>query len=171
MRDGRVIREEQAATYTTARKGLPDANPRGCQKGCGYSELMQGPARLTKPLKRQGERGTGQWQEVSWEQAIGEIADKVVEVLAREGSNSLVMDLGTSAAIGVAALGAGMQFADATDCVLLDINTEIGDDMQGAVDTYGAIFAARSLDEYFHSDLVLCWSGNPAYADSELFTS
>ena len=163
VRDGRVIREEQAATYTTARKGLPDANPRGCQKGCGYSELMQGPARLTKPLKRKGARGGGEWEEVSWEQAIGEIADKVVDVLAREGSNSLVMDTGTNAMVGLTAYGAAMQLADATDCVLLDINTEIGDDMQGAVVTYGSIFAARSVDEYFHSDLVLCWSGNPAF--------
>lgn len=163
VRDGRVIREEQAATYTTARPGLPDANPRGCQKGCGYSELMQGPARLTKPMKRRGERGAGGWQEISWEQAIGEIADKVVDVLAEHGSNSIVMDLGTSSLIGVAAFGAGMQFADATDCVVLDINTEIGDDMQGAVVTYGSIFQARSVDEYFHSDLVLCWSGNPAF--------
>ena len=163
VRDGRVIREEQAATYKSARKGLPDATPRGCQKGCGYSELMQGPVRLTKPLKRRGERGAGEWQEISWEQAIGEIADKVVEVLAREGSNALVMDTGTNALVGLTAFGAAMQFADATDCVLLDINTEIGDDMQGAVVTYGSIFAARSLEEYFHSDLVLCWSGNPAF--------
>lgn len=163
VRNGRVIREEQAATYTTRQRGMPDANPRGCQKGCGYSELMQGPVRLTRPLKRKGARGSGEWQEISWEQAIGEIADKVVDVLAREGSNSIAMDLGTNALIGLAAFGAGMQFADATDCVVLDLNTGLGDDEQGATVTYGSIFAARSLEEYFHSDLLICWSGNPAY--------
>lgn len=163
VRDGKVIREEQAATYTTARKGLPDANPRGCQKGCGYSHLMQGESRLSKPLKRKGARGAGEWEEISWEQAIGEIADKTVDILAREGSNSLVMDLGTTAEIGVTTFGAAMQFADATDCVLLDLNTEVGDDMQGASVTYGTIIGARTSDDVFHSDLVLCWSGNPAF--------
>lgn len=163
VRDGKVVREEQAGTYSVSYKGIPDPNPRGCQKGCGFSELMQGPARLTKPLKRKGERGSNSWEEISWEQAIDEIADKVVSVLDEYGSNSIVMDLGTTSAIGVAALGAGMQFADATDCVVLDLNTEIGDDMQGAAVTYGALYSARSFDNYFHSDLILCWSGNPAF--------
>jgi anaerobic selenocysteine-containing dehydrogenase len=73
------------------------------------------------------------------------------------------MDLGTTAEIGVTTFGAAMQFADATDCVLLDLNTEVGDDMQGASVTYGTIIGARTSDEVFHSDLVLCWSGNPAF--------
>lgn len=163
VRDGKVIREEQAGTYTKPYPGFPDPNPRGCQKGCVYSAIMQGPARVQQPLRRKGERGSGQWEEITWEQAIGEIADKVVEVLAEEGSNSIVMDLGTSSAIGVAAFGAAMQFADATDCVVLDLNTEIGDDMQGAAVTYGSIFSARSMEDYFYSDLIICWSGNPAY--------
>ena len=52
VKDGRVVREEQIATYPGLRDGIPDANPRGCQKGCQYSELMYGEARIKRPHLR-----------------------------------------------------------------------------------------------------------------------
>ncbi len=162
VEDGRVVREEQAADYPGLRAGIPDANPRGCQKGCQYSELMYGEARVTRPLKRRGERGEGDWEEVSWEQALGEIADKLLDAIVESGPDSVVMDIGSNA-LAVTTYGAALQLADAIDCVVLDINAEMGDDMQGAAITYGAITMARSADEFFHSDLILAWSGNPAY--------
>ena len=33
IKDGLVLHEEQAATYTTIEEGVPDMNPMGCQKG------------------------------------------------------------------------------------------------------------------------------------------
>jgi nitrate reductase alpha subunit len=55
-----VVREEQTATYESSEPGVvPDFNPRGCQKGACYTEVMYGPSR-TVPLKRVGERGSRQ---------------------------------------------------------------------------------------------------------------
>ena len=79
VKDGIVVREEQSARYEASEAGVPDFNPRGCQKGACYTEVMYGPSRLTVPMKRVGERGSGQWQRISWEQAIEEIAEKMVE--------------------------------------------------------------------------------------------
>jgi DMSO reductase family type II enzyme molybdopterin subunit len=162
LKDGRVVREEQAADYAALRDGVPDVNPRGCQKGCQYSALMYGDARVTQPLKRKGPRGSGAWEKVSWAQALGEIADGLLDAIVGSGPDSVVMDIGSNA-LAVTTYGAALQLADAIDCVVLDINAEMGDDMQGAAITYGSITHARSVDEVFHSDLILVWSGNPAY--------
>ncbi len=59
VKNGVVVREEQTATYDQSEAGVPDFNPRGCQKGACYTEVMYGPSRLTVPLKRVGERGCG----------------------------------------------------------------------------------------------------------------
>src|SRR3990167_8380539 len=85
IKDGIVIREEQSAEYPQTRPELPDYNPRGCQKGACYSHRMYDPSRIKYPLKRVGKRGEGRWQKVSWEEALTEIADTIIDVAATEG--------------------------------------------------------------------------------------
>ena len=59
MKDGCVVREEQIAAYPRTNQDVPDLNPRGCQKGCAFSSFMYSEPRLTRPLRRKGERGSG----------------------------------------------------------------------------------------------------------------
>jgi DMSO reductase family type II enzyme molybdopterin subunit len=99
---------------------------------------------------------------ISWDQALGEIADKLIDAIVEGGPDTVVMDPGTNG-IGSTAYAAAQRLADAIDCVTLDPNPEIGDHQQGAAVTYGGIVGARSPEEFFHSDLILIWSGNPAY--------
>src|SRR5512135_2310913 len=66
VKDGVVWREEQADVYERRAAGLPDFAPRGCQKGSCYSSLMVAPDRVTYPLERVGERGSGRWRRISW---------------------------------------------------------------------------------------------------------
>ena len=162
VKDGRVVREEQAATYPALHPGVPDPNPRGCQKGCTYGALTYGPYRVTRPLKRTGARGAGAWEAISWDQALGEIADKLIDAIVAGGPDTVVMDPGTNG-IGSTAYAGAQRLAEALDCVTLDPNPEIGDHQQGAAVTYGSIVGARSTEEFFHADVILIWSGNPAY--------
>ena len=48
------------------------------------------PERLNYPLKRAGERGDGNWQRISWEQAMDEIAQKLDSIRARFGPEAVV---------------------------------------------------------------------------------
>src|SRR3990172_8135717 len=48
VKDGMVLREEQAATYEQVRPDVPDYNPRGCQKGACYSHRMYDPTRRSE---------------------------------------------------------------------------------------------------------------------------
>src|SRR5512139_3897634 len=69
VKDGMVWREEQQSPYTASSPGLPDFNPRGCQKGACGTTLMYSPSRVRYPMRRVGERGAGRWQRISWDEA------------------------------------------------------------------------------------------------------
>lgn len=162
VKDGIVWREEQAADYPQTRPGLPDFNPRGCQKGACTSERMYDPSRLKFPLKRAGERGSGKWQRISWDQALTEIADVMTEVMQKEGSDKVVWSPGPLTTYGTEAAGF-CRLSNLLDNVLLDMNTEIGDGHQGSAVTFGKIVAERSADDYLNAEIILVWGCNPLY--------
>jgi len=160
VKDGMVWREEQAADYPAIRSDTPDFNPRGCQKGACYSARMYDPTRVKYPLKRVGERGSGKWQRISWDQALAEIADLMLDTITAEGTDRIVWSLGPL--YGTHTAGQ-MRLAFMLDSSSLDMNTEIGDGHPGAAVTFGKIVAERSLDDYFFSDVILVWGCNPLY--------
>ncbi|MDN3566860.1 molybdopterin-dependent oxidoreductase [Paeniroseomonas aquatica] len=62
-----------------------------CVKGIrALPEATYQDARLTHPLRRIGPRGSGQWERVSWDSALDEMADRFAETRARYGAPSLV---------------------------------------------------------------------------------
>jgi len=107
VKDGMVWREEQAADYPQVRPDVSDFNPRGCQKGACFSERMYDPTRVKFPLKRVGERGSGKWQRISWEQALNEIADSVIDTIVQEGTDRVIWDLGPGISLGTQTAGQG----------------------------------------------------------------
>jgi DMSO reductase family type II enzyme molybdopterin subunit len=157
-----VVREEQAATYPQTNASVPDFNPRGCQKGCSYSDRMYDGSRLRYPLKRVGKRGEGKWKRVGWEEAMDDIADHVIDTLRKEGPRSCYWDMGGGMTNGAAMVGL-VRTIRLLDMTVLDIDSEVGDHHPGAAVTCGKICFSSSADDVFYSDLVLIWGGNPAY--------
>ncbi len=162
VKDGVVWREEQAADYPQVRPDVPDFNPRGCQKGACFSERMYDPARVSHPLKRIGRRGEGKFKRVSWDEALDEIADSVIDAIVEEGTDRVIWDLGPGISLGSQTAGQA-RLRVLLDSTALDMNTEIGDGHRGTAETFGKIVFERSADDYFFSDLILCWGSNPAY--------
>jgi DMSO reductase family type II enzyme molybdopterin subunit len=162
VKDGVVWREEQAGDYPAVRPDTPDFNPRGCQKGACYSARMYDPTRVKYPLKRVGERGAGKWERISWDQALGEIADVMIDTITEEGTDRIIWSLGPLYTFGTFAAGQ-MRLSTLLDSGGLDMNTEIGDGHPGAAVTFGKIVAERSADDYFFSDIILIWGCNPIY--------
>ena len=93
-KDGKVTRENQSAAYPQLAPNLPDANPRGCNKGVQHSQVMYEPDRLLYPMKRVGERGAGQWKRISWDEAITEIATHLHDGLVEKGPSSNYIHVG-----------------------------------------------------------------------------
>ena len=162
VKDGFVLREEQAGIYPQTNADVPDFNPRGCQKGACYSARMHDPTRVTHPLKRVGRRGRGRWKRVTWEEALDDIADRMIDVIMRDGPGSIYWDFGTSFTNGGHGVGV-VRNNFVLDTIMLDANAEIGDHHPGAAVTTGKICYASSADDWFYSDLILVWGGNPLY--------
>lgn len=66
-----------------------------CPKGRAGLDLLYHPDRLLYPLKRSGERGEGKWKRISWDQALREIADKLIAIRERYGPWALAAGDGT----------------------------------------------------------------------------
>lgn len=162
VKDGMVWREEQVAEYEQIKPNIPDANPRGCQKGACFSERMYDAARVRHPLKRVGERGSGKWKRITWEEANREIADAMIDTIVDHGTERIVWELGPLYTEGTMT-AAHQRHAILLDSTNLDMNTEIGDGHRGTAETFGKITFERSADDYFYSDLILIWGGNPLY--------
>lgn len=60
-----------------------------CAKVARYAERAHHPERLLSPLRRTGARGGGQWQVVSWEDALDETAEAFLKAEQRSGAESV----------------------------------------------------------------------------------
>jgi len=58
-------------------------------------EYQEHPFRLSYPLKRRSARGADQWQQISWEQALDEIAAKLEAIRSTHGPEALATSSGT----------------------------------------------------------------------------
>ena len=60
-----------------------------CAKVARYAERIHHPDRLLKPLMRTGPKGSGQWKEISWEEALDRTAEKFLEAERDFGTESI----------------------------------------------------------------------------------
>lgn len=69
---------------------FPDQVDRGaCLMGMATPEMVYHPDRLRYPLKRVGKRGEGEWQRVTWNEALDDISAKLQEIMQQHGSSSV----------------------------------------------------------------------------------
>ncbi len=162
VKDGIVFREEQAAEYQQLNPDVPDMNPRGCQKGCSFSHRMYEHNRIKHPMRRAGGRGSGKWEQVSWDDALNAIADAFIDTMIEEGTDRVIWDLGPDINIG-AANAAQARLAQLTHSICLDSNSSNGDGHRGAFETFGNVYIERSLEDYFYSDVIIIWGANPIF--------
>lgn len=87
VRDGVLVKVEPA--------DMPDGRFRHiCARGLCTTKLVYHPERLKYPLRRVGERGEGKWERISWDEALGTIAEKFREIGANYGYESIAFATG-----------------------------------------------------------------------------
>jgi anaerobic selenocysteine-containing dehydrogenase len=62
-----------------------------CFKGVAAPSIHNHPDRLRVPLKRVGERGEDKWEEISYEQAMDEIAERLQKIVDQHGPESFAV--------------------------------------------------------------------------------
>jgi len=93
IRDGRLVEIDEDRTFPQTAVGR--AAVKGCPRARAAAEWFYHPDRLKYPLRRAGERGEGEWQRISWEQALDEIAQKLREIKDRWGPEAVATTGGT----------------------------------------------------------------------------
>lgn len=73
----------------------PYNNGRLCMRCLNMPEAINHPDRLKYPMKRAGERGENKWERISWDEAYDMIENKVREIWATHGPESIVSMEGT----------------------------------------------------------------------------
>ena len=77
-------------------------------KGAYAPKSFAHPRRLLHPLKRVGARGDGNWQRVSWDDAMDGISEELTKVVDRYGPEAFAM--GHSSGTGISDGGLGRRF-------------------------------------------------------------
>ena len=56
-----------------------------CEKVARYAERIHHKKRLLHPLRRIGKKGEGRWQQIGWDEAMAEIAERFLAIEAEDG--------------------------------------------------------------------------------------
>ena len=167
VRDGRIVFEEPAGAVPVIQEGVPDLNPLSCQKGSAWSLQIESEERILHPMRRVGERGSGSWERITWDEALTEVADAVLEAIDLEGPESVILEETVEG--GQLTQAPLLRFAGLLGAVSLDANGLVNDLPVGQHITFGKFSCASSVDDTFLADLVLVWHANPAYTSIPYF--
>jgi len=72
----------------------------GCVKGFRAMDVLYAKDRLKCPLLRTGSRGSGAFKEISWQEALDRIAERLGDLREKEGGESIFAFFGSGSTIG-----------------------------------------------------------------------
>jgi len=161
--DGKIVNTERPISPVT---GKPICEI--CQKGIAYAQYpyLEHPDRLKYPLKRVGERGEGKFERISWDQAMDEIAEKLIKIRDEMGPEAVLVNNFASSFPGVFtslhmpltwrfvhAFGASLMPWIPVDVSLVWAN----------IFNYGTFFGytAYNSQRLTHANMIIIWGSSP----------
>jgi len=157
-----VTAEVQNGVWTGQEPSWDSPINRGthCAKGAAIREIVHGERRLKYPLKLSG----GQWQKISWEQAIDEIGDKAMAIREKAGADAVYW-LGSAKFTNEGAylfrkLGAFWGTNSVDHQARICHSTTVA----GVANTWGYGAQTNSYNDIRNSKTMIIMGGNPAEA-------
>ncbi|MEZ5572590.1 MAG: molybdopterin-dependent oxidoreductase [Halioglobus sp.] len=168
---GLVMEVDRTARQVVSIKGDPD-NHRSkgyvCAKSQAFCYIFEDPERLTKPVKKVD----GKWQEISWEEALTESAQRLAAIRDQYGKDAIAMYYGNPN-------GHNFSTQIYTQMFITLLNTERFFSA-GSVDQQpknlscellygnGWVFPIPDID---HTDFFVCMGGNPMVSQGSLMSA
>lgn len=72
----------------------PGSRGRNCAKGPATINQVHDPERILHPLRRVGERGSGKFEEVSWDEALADIAGRIRSAILEDRRDEVMYHVG-----------------------------------------------------------------------------
>ena len=157
IRDGRLRHVRGDPEHHVSRGKL-------CAKcSIAYNGVLRDPeARLTRPLRRSGPKGAGRFEPVSWDEAVGEIAARLGEIVVAHGSKTVLNAhyTGTCALVGTAFPQRFFHRLGATEVDPDTICNKAGHEALSYL--YGSSGDGFDPETAVDSSCILVWGANPS---------
>ena len=131
-----------------------------CAKVRPYLERVYHPERLEYPLRRVGAKGSGQWQRISWDDALAEIGRNWREIIAEHGP-AAILPYSYSGTLGLVQMEVvNGRFWNRLGASQLE-RSICGAAAEFAVNTTLGVRRSPRYEDVTHSQLVIVWGHNP----------
>jgi len=139
-----------------------------CEKVARYSERVHHPGRVVHPLLRKGEKGSGEFERIGWDDALDLLAEKFLEAEERYGSEAVwpyyfAGTMGLVMRDGINRLTHAKKYSD----MYRTICTPLA--QAGFVAGAGTLMGPDPR-EMAKADLVIIWGGNPVSTQVNVMT-
>lgn len=122
-----------------------------CVKGISEVQHIYGDHRVQTPLRRTGERGAGEFEPISWDEALDEVCDTLKDLQSKHGNDCVVISTGAEANFPWLAAVLGAQVDGSSG-----IDVGIGNGLDPAIG-FGGGYAMATCEarDWVNSKLVL----------------
>ena len=160
VRDGQVVRVDPDSTGSDV---LGDQQLRACVRGRAIRQRLYSPDRIKHPMRRVGPRGSGEFEQISWDEALDLVVDALRRTIDRHGNEAVYYNYGSGSTGGniskrgtwprlLACLGGYLHY--------------YGDYSTAQITAaypyfYGEWTSSNSLADALSARLVVLWGNNP----------
>ena len=132
-----------------------------CVKARAQHQLIYHADRLKYPLKRAGERGSGKWERISWEEALRGMATKLGEIKEAYPPESFASIHGTGPRSATPACTLLTHALGSPNVISTDLHICYAPSTIVGVCTFGHSVLMEAGPDYLESRCILVWGANP----------
>lgn len=165
VRDGVVVRQK---TDDSVEDTIDNPQQRGCVRGRSQRMQVFGPDRIKYPLKRKswspeapnGQlRGKDEWERISWDEALGYVADELKKAYETYGPRSVLSGAAKGLSTVLNALGGACTVTDTSSCGTLSNGTAT----KMGLGFLNWFFVVNDRYDLKNADYIVLHGANPAW--------
>lgn len=155
VKDGRITR------IGTDERPMPSL--KACVRGLAQKEVVYAPDRLTRPLKRSGERGSGDFVPISWDEALGVVSSELGRVKRQWGNGAVFLVDYTGSISPLQGFGRASRrfFSLFGGCTTTWGITSYEAALFSSLATFGTAYTGSTKDNFLDSRLIILWGFDP----------